>query len=81
MIKLIAVTGLVLGLATSAEAMTPAPINLPDSMITQAAFGCGPGRTRVGGVCVARTTIRHTRRAVRRCLRWRGSVCAHWARW
>lgn len=79
MIKLIAVTGLVLGLATSAEAMTPpAPLNLPDSVITQAAFGCGPGRTRVGGVCVARTTIRHTRRAARRCLRWSGRSCLRW---
>jgi hypothetical protein len=29
----------------------------------------GPGRTRVAGVCVARTTIRHTRRAYRRAYR------------
>jgi len=35
-------------------------------MFTQVRFGCGPGRTRVGGVCVARTTIRHARRAYRR---------------
>ncbi len=41
----------------------------PDGMITQVAYGCGPGRTRVRGVCVARTTIRHTRRHVRRELR------------
>ncbi len=53
MIKLIAVTGFALALATSAEAMTPAPITQPDSVVTQVAFGCGPGRTRVGGVCVS----------------------------
>jgi len=31
-----------------------------------------------GGVCVARTTIRHTRRAVRRCAFWHGGVCRRW---
>ena len=41
----------------------------PDGMITQVRFGCGPGRTRVVGVCVARTTIRHTRRMARRAYR------------
>jgi hypothetical protein len=40
-------------LATSAQAMPLAPVH-PDGMITQIAYGCGPGRTRVGGVCVAR---------------------------
>ncbi len=78
MLKLIAVAGFALAVATSAQAMTPAPIPQPDSVMTQAAFGCGPGRTRVGGVCVARTTIRHTRRVVRRCAFWRGGVCRRW---
>jgi hypothetical protein len=36
------------------------------TIITQARFGCGPGRTLVAGRCVARTTIRHARRAIRR---------------
>ena len=67
MIRLIAVAGFALSVAISAQAMTPAPIPQPDGMITQIAAGCGAGRTRVSGVCVARTTIRHTRRAVRRC--------------
>jgi len=66
MIRLIAAAGFVVALATSAQAITPAPIPQSDGMITQVRFGCGPGRTRVAGVCVARTTIRHTRRAVRR---------------
>jgi hypothetical protein len=66
MIRLIAAAGFVVALATSAQAITPAPLPQPDGMITQVRLGCGPGRTRVGGVCVARTTIRHTRRAYRR---------------
>jgi hypothetical protein len=78
MIRLIAVAGFALAVATSAEAMTPAPIHQQDSMITQVAYACGAGRTRVGGVCVARTTIRHARRDVRRCARWHGGVCARY---
>ena len=66
-IRLIAVAGFCLSVATSAQAMTPAPIPQPDGMITQIAAACGAGRTRVNGVCVARTTMRQTSRAVRRC--------------
>jgi hypothetical protein len=32
-----------------------APIPQPGGMITGVAYGCGPGRTRVHRVCVART--------------------------
>ena len=67
MIRLIAIAGFALSVAVSAQAMTPAPIPQPDSMITEVAAACGAGRTRVNGVCVARTTVRQTRRAVRRC--------------
>jgi hypothetical protein len=66
MIRLIAVAGFALAVATSAQAMTPAPIPQPDSMIMQVRAGCGAGRVMRGGVCVARTTIRQTRRAYRR---------------
>jgi hypothetical protein len=66
MIRLIAVAGFALAVASSAQAMTPAPIPQPDGMITQIRTGCGAGRVMVNGVCVARTTIRQTRRAVRR---------------
>jgi hypothetical protein len=76
MIRLIAAAGFALAITTSTQAMTPAPIHQSIGMITQVAFGCGPGRTMVNGVCVARTTIRQTRRAVRRCLRWEGGACA-----
>jgi hypothetical protein len=67
MIRLIAVAGFALSVATSTQAMTPAPIHQPDGMITQVALACGVGRTRINGVCVARTTVRQTRRVVRRC--------------
>ena len=77
MIKLIAGASLAILLTTSAQAMSPAPIpQLDNDMVTKIAAACGPGRTRVNGVCVARTTIRHARREVRRCVRWNGSVCA-----
>ncbi|SHH20431.1 hypothetical protein SAMN05443248_4053 [Bradyrhizobium erythrophlei] len=76
MLRLIAVVGFALSIATSAQGMTPAPLPQPDDMVTQIAVGCGPGRTRVNGVCVARTTVRQTRRAVRRCVRWQAGVCA-----
>ena len=66
MIRLIAVAGFALSVATSTQAMTPAPIPQPDGVIAQIALACGVGRTRVNGVCVARTTVRQTRRAVRR---------------
>ena len=66
MIRLIAAAGFVVAVATSAQAITPAPIPQSDDMITQVRFACGPGRTLVAGRCVARTTIRHTRRVVRR---------------
>jgi hypothetical protein len=73
MTRLIAIAGFALLLATSAQAMTAAPL-LQASAITNVAYACGPGRTRVGGICVARTTIRHARR----CVRWTGHLCAAW---
>ena len=76
MLKLIAIGGFALTIATSAQGMTPAPLAPQDRMVTQVAVGCGPGRTRIDGVCVARTTIRHARREVRRCARWTAGVCA-----
>jgi hypothetical protein len=73
---LIAVAGFALMVATSAQGMTPAPLAPPNDMVTEVAVGCGMGRTRINGVCVARTTVRQTRRAVRRCVRWQAGVCA-----
>ena len=76
MLRLIAIAGFALSIATSAQAITPAPLPQVDDMVTLVAVGCGPGRTRIDGVCVARTTVRQTRRAVRRCVRWQGGTCA-----
>jgi hypothetical protein len=78
MFRWIAVAGFAFAVTASAQAMTPAPIPQPDGMMTKVLYGCGPGRTRIQGVCVARTTIRHTRREVRRCLRWEAGACARW---
>ena len=78
MIRLIAFAAFAIALTTSAQAMPVAPVHEPDGMITQVAWACGPFRTRVNGVCVARTTVRHARRNYRRCARWHGGACAGW---
>ncbi len=70
--RLIALAAFVWVMTTSAQAMPITPVHAPDGMVTQVAYGCGPGRTRVRGVCVARTTVRHARRCIRRT----GGVCA-----
>jgi hypothetical protein len=75
MFKLVAVAAFALTVATPAQAMSPAPLPDLENLATPAAFACGPGRTRVGGVCVARTT----KRQVRRCAVWgAGNVCRRW---
>jgi len=76
MLRLFAVTVFALFVATSAQGMTPAPFAQTDGIMTQVAVGCGMGRTRINGVCVARTTVRQTRRAVRKCARWHAGACA-----
>ena len=78
MIRTIALVIFGLALASAAQAMPLAPIHQPDSVITQARMGCGVGRVMVNGVCVSRAGIRQTRRALRRCARWHGGVCAVW---
>jgi hypothetical protein len=73
--KFIALAMFTLGLATSAQAMPVASLPPVDEIVSQAALGCGPGRTRVGGVCIARTT----KRQARRCAVWgAGNVCRRW---
>jgi hypothetical protein len=74
MIKIVSIAAAIFVIATSATAMTSGPVYYQDGMIAKIAWGCGPGRTRVHGICVARTTIRQTRR----CLRWHGGICAHY---
>ena len=78
MTKLIIFAAFALALTTSAQAMPVAPAHKADGMITQVAYGCGPFRTRIHGVCVARTTVRHARRHYRRCARWHGGACVRY---
>ena len=59
MIRLIAVA-FALAVATSAQAMPVTPLHQSDGMITQAREASGAGRVRINGVCVARTTKRHS---------------------
>ena len=54
MIRLVAV-GFVLTVATSALAMSPAPLHQPEGTITQVRHACGPGMHMVNGYC--RTTV------------------------
>ena len=78
-IHLIAVAALALVAATPAKAISSAPLPEADGMVTLVVAGCGPGRTLVNGVCVARTTKRQVRRQVRRCAVWgAGGVCTRW---
>ena len=73
MIRLVTVA-FVVALMSTAQATPFAPVQQPDGMITQIAAACGPGMTRRNGVCVARTTVRQTRR----CARWSGGACVRW---
>jgi hypothetical protein len=75
MIRLIATAGLALAVATSAQAMTPAPLVQSDILITPVLMGCGVGQTMVNGKCESRVEKRHNRR----CLRWSGTTCAKYA--
>ena len=78
MIRLIAVAAFTLAIATSAHAITLAPLNQQDRIITQVREACGAGRVRINGVCVARTTKRQVRRHVRRCAAYSEGFCVHY---
>ena len=58
MIKFIGVDAVTLALGASEQAMPRAPLHQSDGISTQIAYGCGIGRTRVGGVCVSRRNMR-----------------------
>jgi hypothetical protein len=66
MIRLIALV-FTLAVATSAQAMSLAPLPQPDNMITQVRQACGAGMHMVNGSCVTTSARRHVRRnAIRR---------------
>ena len=71
MSRLIAVV-FALTLATSVQAMSPAPLHQPDGMITQVGT-CGPGQVRIKGICVLRTTTRQ-----RKCAAYSEGFCVHY---
>jgi hypothetical protein len=74
MLRTVIFSAFVLAFTTSVQAMPVAPVHEPGGLVTQVAYGCGPGMTRVRGVCVSRAV----KRQVRRCVRWSGGVCAGW---
>ena len=71
MIRLIAFAVFAIVVTASAQAIPVAPVEQPDSMVTEVVAGCGVGMTRVNGVCVSR----HHKRQARRCARWNGTTC------
>jgi hypothetical protein len=68
----------ILVVATSAQAMPVPRLDVSQSMVTQVRAACGIGFQRIRGVCARNTTVRQTRRAVRRCARWNGGVCVRY---
>jgi len=79
MIRLLISVALVFAVATSAEAMSPAPLHEPDAMITQIrqarkARSCyDPNQVRINGIC--RFWARHVSRAEHRCVWWNEGLC------
>jgi hypothetical protein len=63
MIRLIAVV-FASAIATSAQAMSLAPLHQPDNIIMQVRQGCGAGMHMINGRCVTTSARRHVRRDV-----------------
>ena len=65
-LRLIAFAALALAVTTSAEAMSPAPLNQADGMITQVRQACGAGMkwNNALGRCATTSARRHVRRGV-----------------
>ena len=64
MIRLIAIAAFALAVATSAQAITLAPLHQSDNMITQVRQACGAGMHMINGRCVTTSARRHVRRDV-----------------
>ena len=62
MIRLIAFAAFALAVATSAHAMSPAPLRQADGMITQVREACGAGMHMVNGTCMRTATRRNAAR-------------------
>ena len=86
MIRLLISFALVFAVATSAEAMSPAPLHQPNGMITHIADGqpCdlknqvriwGCPRCGANGICMLRTTRPTRHPGYRRCVEWNDGMC------
>ena len=64
MTRWIAVAAFILAVATSAQAMTLAPLHQPDRMITHVREACGAGMHMVNGQSITTSARRHVRRGV-----------------
>ena len=58
-----------LAVATSAQAMSPAKLHQPDSMVTQVREACGAGFHMVNGTCVRTAVRRNAARCAVECAR------------
>ena len=82
MIRLIGVAAFALAVATSAEAMSPAPLHEPDAEITQIrqarqARRCeDPNQVRINGIC--EFWARHVPPAQHRCVEWNEGFCVEY---
>ena len=68
-------------LATSAEAMSPAPLQEPDARVTHIADGqpCDlPNQVRINGICMLRTTRPVRQPSYRRCVEWNEGMCVEY---
>jgi hypothetical protein len=83
MIRLIAFAAFALAVATSAEAMSPAPLHHSDSMITQVrkarqARRCwDPNQVRINGICMDEPPY-VPRGTSRRCVEWNEGFCVEY---
>ena len=81
MIRLLVSVALALAVATSAEAMSLAPLHEPDSVITKVRKArepaCwDPNQVRVNGICM--DYARHVSRAQHVCISWNEGVCVEY---
>jgi hypothetical protein len=83
MIRLIVFVAFALAIATSAEAMSPAPLHEPDAMITQIrkarkARRCeDPNQVRINGICEFDAPYIPPR-VSRRCVEWNEGFCVEY---
>jgi hypothetical protein len=78
MVRFVAVIFALAVATTSAQAMSPAPLHEPDSMITQIqARQCDdPNQVLVNGIC--EDYARHVSRAQHVCVRWNEGFCVEY---